>query len=889
MQEILISKEKDRRLLFKSLKPLTRYYLYYNKVQTTNVKPAGGKVGDPIISDKEGKAEVFYYFSKDIGISTQSSASDYFRTTRKQYRKSNFVLSTTNVPELDDNWKEGDDGNSADTERPKPGISSSRGGATSRFNEGQSFYIDPDSVKKASVVFITSIELYFKYKPDPIKNLSGINNPGVIVRLCNMNNGKPNFGEVTENNMISRVEYSNIVANSSNSNTSTKFSFPQPVPLNTDNDYCILISYDGSDPNFVLWKNTAGEEDPVTGITTKLSAGRVDGNYFKFSNGNAIDPLPNVDLKFKINIAKFTNLNRTYKVCNKPYEFIRTIPTVTVGEFVGGEYVYIAKANLAGSVTTTSTTVNVTGTSTAFNVDLSNNNLVVISNGSVSEVKKINVVGNSTSFNVTTSFTQSFATANIFTFSNGTISVNKESNTVIGTNTSFLTQSSLSAGQFIVISDGTDGNTEVRKIISVSNNTQLVLDYKPSFTNSTAGWFFSPVAKVESFKADRYTLVLEDSSANSSLYFQSNKIIKGVDSLAKSTIDSLFNLKLAKYQPRYAILKPSGTEVEIFTNFSNTAYSQTSGNKKRVFEENPIFTSNDFIIASRSLEVTNPANLFANAKSLSTELVFKSTNEFTSPYVAEQNLDFTTYEFLINNDSTNETYANGAAYSRYISKPVDLQEGQIAEDLIVYLNAYRPNGTDIEVYARFINEEDNELLGQKNWTKLSLDVPVNSKIYSLDSNLNDYVSLKYYVPKYHSGALVTAGTFQTSSACNVITGSYSTVNTNIVSGDLVRIYNPTFPQTYFVESVVSSNTTTFTVSKSISNNDLIGAGLKVEKITDKKSAFLNNQNFNVLRYYNNNMARFDGFRQFAIKIVLLSPKYYLVPRVTDYRAIAVSA
>ena len=115
------------------------------------------------------------------------------------------------------------------------------------------------------------------------------------------------------------------------------------------------------------------------------------------------------------------------------------------------------------------------------------------------------------------------------------------------------------------------------------------------------------------------------------------------------------------------------------------------------------------------------------------------------------------------------------------------------------------------------------------------------------------------------------------------------MNTDIIAGDLVKVYNPTFPETFFIDTVTSSNTTTFTVSKPVSNSSLVSLWLKVDKITDKNSAFLNNQNFNIVRYFNRSMAKYDGFKTFAIKIVLKSDNYYLVPRVDEYRAIAVSA
>mgnify|MGYP000373710598 FL=1 len=63
---------------------------------------------------------------------------------------------------------------------------------------------------------------------------------------------------------------------------------------------------------------------------------------------------------------------------------------------------------------------------------------------------------------------------------------------------------------------------------------------------------------------------------------------------------------------------------------------------------------------------------------------------------------------IINNDSTNETNNYGNAKVRYISRRIELADGQDAEDIMVYLNAFKPHGTDIKVYAKILNAEDTD-------------------------------------------------------------------------------------------------------------------------------------------------------------------------------------
>ena len=69
--------------------------------------------------------------------------------------------------------------------------------------------------------------------------------------------------------------------------------------------------------------------------------------------------------------------------------------------------------------------------------------------------------------------------------------------------------------------------------------------------------------------------------------------------------------------------------------------------------------------------------------------------------------------------------------------------GQDAEDLKIYLTAYRPIGTDIKVFARFLNGEDYDVITNKSWTLMSMD---NYYLYSDPKNINDNIEYTFSVP-----------------------------------------------------------------------------------------------------------------------------------------------
>lgn len=852
------------------------------------------------------------------------------------------------------------------------------------FSKAQSFFLDPEIFQNASTVFLTSVDLWFKDKPSLGNGSSGIYAPGVTVGICPMKEGKPQIDNASVRG-IARNVYGT-VATTTDASYSTNFKFKIPIPIQTGFEYAILIGFD--DPGFSLWTNRTGEEDISSGQVAKNSSGKTDGNMFDITNGNVITPMVDVDLKFALKFAKFTETSKTFKIVNEAYEFVKITSGSLNGSFIGGEYVYQQQSNATGTVTVSSGGSNVTGsgtdfgntTSSLFTDKISNNDLILVANSTSSQIKRVNVVTNTTFLNTTSTFATSMSGVNIRTFEDGYLSVNTTSMIVTGTNTAF--DSTLSIGDFIILTDGTDSNTVVRQVTYVTNSSSMTVDVIPPFANDNVGYFKSVVGKVDKFANYKDMLVLYESSANSTLYFTNNKIIKGVDSQANAVLYSLIDVSLGKYTPGYRVVVPAGTRYNQFVNIANSSYATTAAKNKQVINGlSNLIDNYSATIASRSNEVTHPSNLFANAKSLNANLQLVTENSYTSPYVIETNLDFTTEEFVINNDTTAEVYGNnrfatasfnsntdvastnnfitissnpfvnndvlkyvtspgntvitgltnnqsyyvvsanstgvklssslegvaldltatinsetghtlkrdGLAYSKYVSKKVTLDTDQIAEDLIVYMTAFKPTGTDIEVYAKLLSEEDGDSFNTKAWTKLDLDVPTGSKVVSIDSNPNDFVDLKFVVPAFQSGNQVTSGSFTTTSACNVITGSYSTVNTDIATGQLVKVYSPNFPTTFFVDTVTASNTTTFSVSKNISNSSLVSSGLKVDIISDKNSGYLDNQNYNVVRYYNSSMAKFDGFKTFSIKIVLKSDNYYLVPRVAEYRAIAVSA
>lgn len=463
----------------------------------------------------------------------------------------------------------------------------------------------------------------------------------------------------------------------------------------------------------------------------------------------------------------------------------------------------------------------------------------------------------------------------------GTVSVTSTSQTVTGTGTSFT--SVLAAGDKFVITDGTPGNTNIRTVASVTNSTSMVLEAAPTFTN-TSGTYYKTVTG-SLYQSDNLSdyIVLQDSTANSSVYLTVGTTIYGVDSQAYANISAIEDYTASAVSPAYTITIPNGTTVDSVITVANSSYAvdttksfTTVNGKKTVLDLYPA------AVASRTVEKTT-ATPFT---SLTTNLVFSTTNPYMSPYVREDNLDMFVDSYVINNDDTNEYLGRGNADSRYISKIVNLSSEQYSEDLKVFARVFQPSGTSVKLYARFKNSSDNEPMSSKNWTELS--PTVSDLEYSNQSNKQDQIELSYDVPFYHSGTRIT-DKFTTTLSSAVVTGFSGAVNTSIITGDVVRISSPYFPDNHLTDIVVSSNTTTFTLRNAIANSSIVGTGFLVDNITRKNSAFLDVQNQNVLTYFSSTGARFEGYDSFQIKVIPLSADGVAIPYINDVRAIAVSA
>ena len=389
----------------------------------------------------------------------------------------------------------------------------------------------------------------------------------------------------------------------------------------------------------------------------------------------------------------------------------------------------------------------------------------------------------------------------------------------------------------------------------------------------------------------------------------------------------IVNLEIGEMTPQLFTNHPGGTNftmkhqllyyaIKSSNNYAGKTYvvnEDANKNRRLVqsFKKNNLPYNDTPVMPSRSNQfIILNGNSSTNSVSggSNTTIEFTSNNDFMCIEIPETSHSITYSKYIINNDYTNENTDQGEAYAKHITKKINFANNKFAEDLLVYLTAYRPANTDIKVFARIHNSNDSEAFDDKDWTMLTLNE--GDKLYSSPDNENDYIELTYGFAAHPNTVLRVAGSANVENTSTVtVIGSGSSYQSNtafsLKVGDLVKISQPLFPDSYVVRVVDSVNSDTeFTINKPVANDDLVGAGLAVDflgRIGNSTvggvgyplQAFNNITNDNVVRYFNSSMVEYDTFNTMQIKIVLLSDAtengvINVYPKVDDIRAVGVS-
>jgi hypothetical protein len=637
------------------------------------------------------------------------------------------------------------------------------------------------------------------------------------------------------NEQTARCEYAQIIP-SIDASMATTFRFSSPVPLATGQMYAFVLVADGNE-EFAFWTVSVGQTNLSTNAT--ISSLSFNGSYYQLtSDASTWSPIAGTEMTFDINIARYFNSGvPVYPNTNvlqyniEPFEYVEYDGLSSNGQLVGGEPCYMSK-------NTFDTTASC-------------------------------MMGNTSVF--------------------------------LGATTS--TWYSNSDTMTLVLVSG--NLSQVCHIIGI-NGTEAVLNSAPSFTNSAAGAYTTvPTATAYMMiqsedQPNKRTYILGNSTANGSVFFSNGCTIVGVDSGATMVNCQMQNIIVTDVEPMANLNLPAGsgytsTETLKYTSTSSDGSSwgiNTTSFPVTMFVDK-IIPPGPAVLLSRSNEVQASAGAMASQPSNSSivDITLTATNDFTQPTTVGWNaipVYFTRY--YINDDYTAENTMYGNAVSKEVSDTVQLASNQFAEDIMAWLIAYRPVGTDFKVFAKMYNTADPDAFEDKDWTLLYANE--NATTYSSLTNPVDFIEYSYNTSNCPNTDSTFAGFMTIANNSATIVSTTTSFATGVAIGDLVKIYPPLFANVSFlIASVINiSNSSCIIIDQATTNNVFLGSGFKMDLIhTYKNQAWRNMNNGNIIRYYNTEGAYFDTYNEFAIKTVFLSNSLLTIPYISSARAVAMSA
>jgi hypothetical protein len=666
-------------------------------------------------------------------------------------------------------------------------------------------------------IFLKSIDLYF-YKKDSSR--------GIRIEIREMFNGFPGFNVLPFSSTYLPASSVNV---SSDSSVKTTFVFEAPVFVKNQTEYAIAITPDASSPDYAIWTAELSGIDVKSNSPVFINSDV--GVMFTSSDNKTWTPYQKEDVKFGITRYDFTPINSAVNVLltNDDTEYLSA--NDLLGTFDTNEKVYFSNNVIDSEVTVSSATNVISSISSTSSITV--NDLIYIRNstGTQTNVRKITAKGtDNVTVDTIPTFSDSVSTIGKLSGNgdfNGIIKTINYSNGYIMIGNSTANSTVYLTENHLIIPSSSQASATIKSIntvkydvvmpkfsISTPPYTSIDLSIKGMANDySTDSSYYNLVFAQETPFYDKERIVL--SKSDEYRYNTGNKSVqvnaKFMSSNTKLTpvIDQIKSGFIATYNiVNYDDSSPQNISLTIQYNNANGTFNV--GDQIALIESDVISTTKTsnviYSYASNNTNGTMIVNYLGGATPVSPSVFVAGANvkniSASGNVVANMQFVDTSTSIL----ATEKTPDSGLAKARYISKKVILADKQDADDIKVYVAAYKPAGTDVLVFAKFWNAADPESFDNKQWTQLS----TTNTLVSSKANINDFIEYEYDLTN--------------KTATNDYTGYLNLVN-----------------------------------------------------------------NSYVLRYKNRDGSIFDTYKAFSIKIVLLSSDSSIVPRIQDYRAIALSA
>jgi hypothetical protein len=492
---------------------------------------------------------------------------------------------------------------------------------------------------------------------------------------------------------------------SSDGSAPTPVYFSAPVYLQNGRDYAIIIKPIGNNPNTSLHISRLGEVDTLTGnrITTQPAAGML----FVSSNDKAYSAVQDEDLKFTLYVANFQISSVGSVVFKNELRDYLQISNASGAFIRSGEEVH-GETILVGTFANTDTV----NTGVTFVQGVTSGATGTISRFSSTQLRVRNV-----------SLTSKFRGGEQIRIRN----TNATTGVIVGNSSGGITSATTPIGRVAYYDSVSYANT----YLHLAN---------VSFTNSGP-------------------------ASGAGRVFFANNFIRGQVNGYTARIVKLDRLEADLINISSDFLTPTNTAILTSGKFATSNSARDTSFINLDVNNNTEFPTPRFIL-SRSMESNTSISGSSMAIDRSAELksTLISLNRYASPVIDVQRISAIIVQNLINNDTTGEanTSSGGNALAKYITRKITLADGQDAEDIRVYLTAYRPPGSNINVYYKILHREDSDTFDKAKWIPMDSSLETgfaSSATFSSSELKNDFREYVFVTPdfssNYNSGANTT--------------------------------------------------------------------------------------------------------------------------------------
>jgi hypothetical protein len=563
----------------------------------------------------------------------------------------------------------------------------------------QTFKIRTGQANGSSVVMLSDLDIYFKSKSVTL---------GVTLEIREVVNGYPSSTVLPFGRKHLRANQINV---SDTSLLATNFAFKNPVKLNLEKEYCFVVIPDANAPDFLIWTAKVGGTDVSSGVAITNDWG--DGVLFTSTNDSAWKSYQDEDIKFSINRYDFATSTGHVNLVPNNVEFL-TIRDTT-NEFLNDELAFVLKGTSYSAAVSGSTlqTVTISGT-TIFALG----DYVYLVSGTNTFLSKIAAVTTAVVGGITSTVITLETPYNLSTTTSATAYV-----CVAGRvsyfnarkpDRLFLKESSASSSNFI----NDNASTTIGNLVIGSTHTITNVGTSTTTANWNAvGASGTPVIG-QVFVASAAGTAGDGTAKNNS------QIITGYNSGATAIITSVNNEQLSYFQPQIYVDNSIRTSTEL------TLY-------KGAVVDKIIPANGNIYLTNSPLSVNSKSNIVNTSLGLTDDFIIRVGMTNNGYSAATPTIDS---DLSILNAYKYQITSTTSTTSKWITKELVLQEQLDAKGMKVYLSAYRPAGTFVDVYARFTYPTNVEV--KSDWIQLDNQ---NLEMFSNSANTQDYRQFEYIV------------------------------------------------------------------------------------------------------------------------------------------------